>query len=370
MATVQWSVKSLCASAFPWLFWQTMRAGHLCDLLCLNGGTCKRGAKKPYCQCPQGYKGRRCELDHCGCLHGATCVSRKSEDGINYSCRCPPQYSGTHCETYNPMSCRDIICKNGGTCYMSKGIPICNCLPQWVGPVCEMQSDNWNECLGYCLHGGVCTRPLNGVGPAMCTCPRGRAGKRCEISTSCNNYCFNSATCIPAVNDDEKPTCLCPKGFVGSRCETNQPLSLPKSDESSFPTELIAAIGIPVLTVLLLGILVSFAIVIYCRRKRGLPFMHVRMQDSANVEINNPMYLKEDYDYEASEALNASISQEATNFTNPVYDSLYPVGSTASEEKKGLLQGDSVNVEFRDGHGTGLSRVGQGSVNEGDHPLA
>ncbi|CAL1298011.1 unnamed protein product [Larinioides sclopetarius] len=342
----------------------------MCDLLCQNGGTCKRGAKKAYCQCPQGYKGRRCESDHCGCLHGSTCVSRKSEDGINYSCRCPPQYSGTHCETYNPMSCRDVICKNGGTCYMSKGIPSCNCLPQWVGPVCEMQSDNWNECLGYCLHGGVCTRPLNGVGPPMCTCPRGRAGKRCEISTSCNNYCFNSATCIPAVNDDEKPTCLCPKGFVGSRCETSQPLSLPKSDESSFPTELIAAIGIPVLTVLLLGILVSFAIVIYCRRKRGLPFMHVRMQDSANVEINNPMYLKEDYDYEASEALNASISQEATNFTNPVYDSLYPVGSTASEEKKGLLQGDGVNVEFRDGRGTGLSRVGQGSVSEGDHPLA
>lgn len=38
--------------------------------------------------------------------------------------------------------------------------------------------------------------------------------------------------------------------------------------------------------------------------------MHVRMQDSANVEINNPMYLKEEYDYEASEALNGSVSQD------------------------------------------------------------
>ncbi|GIY95879.1 hypothetical protein CEXT_577821 [Caerostris extrusa] len=160
------------------------------------------------------------------------------------------------------------------------------------------------------------------------------------------------------------PTCLCPDGFVGSRCETSQPQSLPKSNGSSFPTELIASIGIPVCTILLLGILLAFAVVIYCRRKRGLPFMHVRMQDSANVEINNPMYLKEDYDYEASEALNASISQEATNFTNPVYDSLYPVGSTNSEEKKGLLQGDSVNVDFRDGS----SHLGQTSSN--DHPLA
>lgn len=45
---------------------------------------------------------------------------------------------------------------------------------------------------------------------------------------------------------------------------------------------------------------------------RGLPFMHVRMQDSANVEINNPMYLKEEYDYEATEAL----SPEADEVTS------------------------------------------------------
>ncbi|GIY95880.1 hypothetical protein CEXT_577831 [Caerostris extrusa] len=25
----------------------------MCDLLCLNGGTCKRGIQKPYCQCPK-----------------------------------------------------------------------------------------------------------------------------------------------------------------------------------------------------------------------------------------------------------------------------------------------------------------------------
>lgn len=91
-------------------------------------GTCKRGQKKPFCQCREGFRGRRCELDHCGCLHGATCVSRKAEDGINYSCRCPPQYSGTHCETYDPMSCRDVACRNGGTCVMAKGIPSC----KWV----------------------------------------------------------------------------------------------------------------------------------------------------------------------------------------------------------------------------------------------
>ncbi|XP_035218425.1 low-density lipoprotein receptor-related protein 1-like isoform X2 [Stegodyphus dumicola] len=303
----------------------------LCDIHCLNGGTCKRGVKKTTCICPRGFQGRRCEQDRCGCLNGATCVSTKTENGFDYACHCPAKYSGTHCETFNPSSCDDIVCKNGGTCHMLKGIPICSCLSRWVGPLCEMLSDNWNKCLGYCLHGGVCTLPPNGVGPPLCTCP---------------------------------------EGFVGLRCETGQPATLPKSKESSaFTAEMVAAIGIPVCTVLLLLLLISFAVVIYCRRKRGLPFMHVRMQDSANVEINNPMYLKEDFDYEASEALNGSVSQEtdeATNFTNPVYDSLYPVG----EEKKGLLQGDAICVEFRDGRVNGSSKAALNSLSDGGHPLA
>ncbi|XP_054720384.1 low-density lipoprotein receptor-related protein 1-like [Uloborus diversus] len=344
----------------------------LCDVLCLNGGTCKRGAKKPSCACPKGFQGRRCEQDRCGCLNGATCVSTKNENGIDYACHCPAKYSGTHCETFSPSSCADIVCENGGTCQMSKGNPICNCLPGWVGLLCEMQSDNWDKCLGYCLHGGVCTLPSNGVGSPMCTCARDRAGKRCEISTSCNNFCFNYATCVPALNADEKPTCICQSGYYGLRCETSQPLPLPKSNEKSFSSDLVASIGIPVCTVLLLIIVISFAVYIYCRRKRGLPFMHVRMQDSANVEINNPMYLKEDYDYEASEALNGLVSpegDEATNFTNPVYDSLYPVGSSG-EEKKGLLHGDTVGVEFREGRAGSTTRAAIGSLGEGGHPLA
>nr|XP_042899679.1 low-density lipoprotein receptor-related protein 1 isoform X4 [Parasteatoda tepidariorum] len=338
----------------------------MCELLCLNGGTCKRGPKKPFCQCAKGYRGRRCELDHCGCLHGSTCVTRKAENGLDYSCLCQPQYSGTHCEIYTPSSCKDIQCKNGGTCIMNKGVPTCSCTPQWAGLNCDMQSDNWDKCVGYCLHGGICTAPKKPNESPLCTCSQDWAGNRCQLSTSCNNYCFNSATCVRALNGAEQPTCLCTDGFAGPRCETYRPMGLPKPNESSgFSGETIAAIGIPVCTVLLLIILIAFGVVVYCRRKRGQPFMHVRMQDSANVEINNPIYMKEDFDYEASEGLNSSLSQEvdeATNFTNPVYDSLYPAGSNGSEEKKGLLQGDAMNVEFRDG----TSR----SVPSKDHPLA
>lgn len=60
---------------------------------------------------------------------------------------------------------------------------------------------------------------------------------------------------------------------------------------------------------------------------------------------------------------------QATNFTNPVYDSLYPVGSTG-EEKKGLLHSDGASVEFRDGHSGGPSQSTLSSLGDGKHPLA
>lgn len=63
-------------------------------------------------------------------------------------------------------------------------------------------------------------------------------------------------------------------------------------------------------------------------------------------------------------------SFQATNFTNPVYDSLYPVGSSG-EEKKGLLHSDNASVEFRDGHSGGPSHSSTLiSLGEGKHPLA
>ena len=83
-------------------------------------------------------------------MNGATCVSTKTESGIDYACHCPAKYSGAHCETFNPSSCEDIECKNGGTCQMNNGIPIC----KWVNnvfffflfilPIITIISENFN----------------------------------------------------------------------------------------------------------------------------------------------------------------------------------------------------------------------------------
>ena len=87
--------------------------------------------------------------------------------------------------------------------------------------------------------------------------------------------------------------------------------------------------------------------------------MHVRMQCQDNVEISNPMYLREeDADEDDDEPIDPTFvlaaNAKATNFANPVYESMYSSdagngaigssgGSTVNEEKKkGLLQNSEI----------------------------
>ncbi|KAG0411056.1 hypothetical protein HPB47_011799 [Ixodes persulcatus] len=197
----------------------------------------------------------------------------------------------------------------------------------------------------------------------------GWAGVQCEQSTTCKGFCFNHGTCLPSPQDDELPSCLCARGFTGLRCQTSLSQGVAHSDRSaasdSLPN-LLGAILIPVVVIVSVAVLLVLAVLIYRKRKRSRPFHHVRMQESSagtgNVEISNPIYLRGDCEDDAAEALNASFSldpDKATNFSNPVYDSLYADGAVNGEEKKGLLQGD-LQVDYLDS---------QGPL-RGDHPLA
>ncbi|CAG2068952.1 unnamed protein product, partial [Timema podura] len=51
-------------------------------------------------------------------------------------------------------------------------------------------------------------------------------------------------------------------------------------------------VAVVILLLLLAGL--GLAYVVVRRRRSGKPFMHVRMQE--NVEISNPMYLREEVD--------------------------------------------------------------------------
>ncbi|XP_029850375.2 prolow-density lipoprotein receptor-related protein 1 [Ixodes scapularis] len=295
----------------------------MCESYCRNGGTCL-GRKKLPCACPPGMPGGDCLPPgggSCGCLHGATCVTTEREGGLAQRCVCPAGFTGERCEGRQADVCLHFPCRHGGRCHASGGRPLCRC------------SEGW-------------------------------AGVQCEQSTTCRGFCFNHGTCLPSPQDDELPSCLCARGFTGLRCQTSLGQSGAHSDHSL--PNLLGAILIPVVVIVSVAVLLVLAVLIYRKRKRSRPFHHVRMQESSggtgNVEISNPIYLRGDCEDDAAEALNASFGldpDKATNFSNPVYDSLYADGAVNGEEKKGLLQGD-LQVDYLDG---------QGPL-RGDHPLA
>ncbi|XP_037511191.1 low-density lipoprotein receptor-related protein 1 [Rhipicephalus sanguineus] len=302
----------------------------LCDSYCRNGGTCL-GRKKLPCTCPPGLLGSDCSPggSSCGCLHGATCITTKHEEGLTQRCVCPAGFTGERCESRLADICLDFPCLHGGICYTSAGQPICKC-------------------------------------------PLGWGGLHCDQSSSCRGFCFNHGTCLLSSQNDAMPSCLCARGFTGPRCQDRVD-QIAYSDHSTSSSDnlpnILGAILIPVVVTISLVVLITMAVLIYRKRKRSRPFHHVRMQESGgggggNVEISNPIYLRGDCEDDAAEALNASFTldpDKATNFSNPVYDSLYADSNGTGEEKKGLLQGEP-QVDFFDGQNS------TGPCN--DHPLA
>jgi len=86
------------------------------------------------------------------------------------------------------------------------------------GSVRSVQSDSSVKekaaSLNYCLNSGVLLTEGNST--ALCQCPQGYSGERCEVS-ACHNYCLNNGTC--KINDSDLPVCICLHGTNGTQCE-------------------------------------------------------------------------------------------------------------------------------------------------------
>ncbi|XP_063218358.1 prolow-density lipoprotein receptor-related protein 1 [Bacillus rossius redtenbacheri] len=298
----------------------------VCHLFCLNGASCGRGKKKPSCVCAEGFGGPRCETNLCSC----------SCDGRQPGCECPPP---PHCP---PAACSPSTCGNGGTCTVRDAQVVCSCPPGWAGRDCSERAGGEDPCAGYCLNGGACHRD---GGNATCRCPGGWSGPRCGERSTCRGYCFNGGSCRESSDPGLQPACLCPPTHVGTRCQTLV-RDLPVSQESSgSATGVIVAVVLAVLALAGAGL----TLLVLRIRRSGKPFMHVRMQE--NVEISNPMYLREDAEEEEPDVMDASFTldpDKSGNFSNPVYESVFspaPAGGSgvASEEKAGLLQDDNTS---------------------------
>ncbi|KAM9759324.1 low-density lipoprotein receptor-related protein 1-like isoform 2-T2 [Menidia menidia] len=341
-----------------------------CTVQCLNGGSCFLNAhKQPKCRCQPNYAGDRCEIDQCRdyCKNGGTCTPSPTGSP---TCRCLTGFTGPNC---NLHTCRDY-CKNGGNCTVSAGNqPTCRCPSDFLGDQCQYRS-----CEGHCLNKGTCLQSENGS--KFCRCTPQYSGTKCEIDRchycrdgecipsngfssrvqftcrctngriqpSCytcdtNEYCANGQCSINPVT--RLPECRCTAGWEGHRCE-----SVASSSDGSGSSGRTASIVITVLVLLLLVLLAAGALLWYRRRMRGAKgFQHQRMTNGAmNVEIGNPAYkiYEGEPDDDAGELLDADFTldpDKPTNFTNPVYATLY-MGAhnsrnslASTDEKKELL---------------------------------
>jgi len=119
-----------------------------CELDCFNGGRCQAGIKHAsetmfqsdldlqYCICPEGYYGKRCEVEgkQCGvahCFNGGSCVQIEQNDGtVTDHCDCSTagddktSYAGRYCQSSSSVFCSKFsdthdgkhFCVNGGEC--------------------------------------------------------------------------------------------------------------------------------------------------------------------------------------------------------------------------------------------------------------
>lgn len=192
--------------------WTCIAENPCANVTCLQGGTCTSNASEFFCNCPNGYIGRFCEInpDDCignACQNGATCV-----DGLkSYTCTCPTGYDAWDC-THNINDCHDQ-CLHNGTCADGVDSFMCQCAEGYEGTLCEF---NINDCHGQCLNNATC---MDGVSNFTCQCLSGFTGSLCETNTNdCHDQCLNGGTCVDGVNSF---TCQCSAGYTGNLCETN-----------------------------------------------------------------------------------------------------------------------------------------------------
>lgn len=138
------------------------------------------------------------EFDDCKNLKKAT---------LSYNHNKTIQEDYTRLPDANRQQEEEITCFNGGI----KGKEnYCQCPRGYAGKACEL-----NLCYNYCVHGDCYTSAL---GYPQCRCLKHFGGKRCEIDI-CEGFCLNGGVCGRGLGIRDLPTCSCLEGFTGSRCE-------------------------------------------------------------------------------------------------------------------------------------------------------
>ncbi|XP_005095363.1 uncharacterized protein LOC101864054 [Aplysia californica] len=124
----------------------------------------------------------------------------------------------------NDCKARDLCdgdpCGLKGLCHRDGRNFICECLPGYSGPTCQVKDDKCSS--RPCLHGGSCTTLANNG--YSCHCAQGFTGRNCEnIVDHCRSYPCQHGFCINAGSSFE---CHCFLGYQGKWCEARSNYSV------------------------------------------------------------------------------------------------------------------------------------------------
>uniref|UniRef100_T1JHZ3 Uncharacterized protein n=1 Tax=Strigamia maritima TaxID=126957 RepID=T1JHZ3_STRMM len=111
---------------------------------CHKGSTCVSRGQDFECKCAVNRQGHLCEeerKDICICLNGGTC---QHVAGAEPFCLCPPGFQGSKCESM-AGSCLPNPCANGGTCFWLHSGFKCDCQQGFFGPRCDYSSKGFGQ---------------------------------------------------------------------------------------------------------------------------------------------------------------------------------------------------------------------------------
>lgn len=142
------------------------------------------------------------------------------------------------------------MCVHARSCRNLIGGYLCDCLPGWAGPNCDISEyevedgARWScvcvcmcvcasvrvrvpiciylcsvgnsSCQGLCLNGGRCEDSVSG---SHCLCVPGFSGKHCQTGPSpCDSTpCQHGGQCVD--KEGRAELCSCPMGYSGTYCE-------------------------------------------------------------------------------------------------------------------------------------------------------
>ncbi|CAG7820206.1 unnamed protein product [Allacma fusca] len=152
-----------------------------------------------YCECPEGFRGKNCEINLNECEipipessnFRSPCARGKCIDGRNnYTCECPPGYTGRNCDV-DIDECESNPCVRG-TCQDLVADFRCICPEEYGSKDCSVKLEGCKE--KPCLNGGTCTPYYDIAHNFTCSCPPGFAGIVCNVLTTMSFNGSNYAT--------------------------------------------------------------------------------------------------------------------------------------------------------------------------------